>query len=101
MEWVRRQKVVACIRVGQLLHTLHVSKMISRNENLEKKWENHDRNLKHLVTLPTLFSEPKTKINLFLRHEKTIARDFFRRSGSQKNGVIVADLPTSASLRRA
>ena len=26
---MRRQEVVACIRVGQLLHTLHVSKLIS------------------------------------------------------------------------
>lgn len=63
--------------------------MISRDKGDQereprKKRENHDRNPKRLVTLPTLFSEPKTKENLFLRPEKTIARDFSRRSGSQK-----------------
>ena len=73
---MRRRKVVACIRVGQLLHTLHVSKMISRNENLEKKRENHDRNLKRLVTLPTLFSEPKTKKIFFCAMKKQLHATF-------------------------
>ena len=100
---MRRQKVVACIRVGQLLHTLHVSKMISRDKGDQereprKKSENHDRNLKRLVTLPTLFSEPKTKKVFFCAVKKqlhaTCPVDL-----ALKSGVMIADPPTSASLR--
>jgi len=79
--------------------------MISRDKGDQereprKKRENHDRNPKRLVTLPTLFGEPKTKKIFFYALKKQLHATF-PVDLALKNGVMIADPPTSASLRRA